>query len=226
VIRICFPGAPHDGPSPRARPRGGGGRCRRGRHAMPPSRRPGLCGSIRLVDERDDPHRPAARGADPRIDLVDVRECGALTRASPRTARPRRRAGPVPGRGPCTPPFGPPAQLVQDFVPLQSFHVPSNQLSEDSACAAPHICRSRERTAENLKQEAEWRVREHRRKPACRIVQGCVWLRIHSPGFGTARFRQIFPARRLGISACLGTASTAPVEGFVQSEWERPSRLR
>src|SRR5574337_213321 len=51
-------------------------------------------------------------------------------------------------------------------------------------------------------------------------------LSLYVPGSGTERFRQILRARRLGISVCLGTASTAPVMGFVQREWERPSRLK
>ena len=56
--------------------------------------------------------------------------------------------------------------------------------------------------------------------------RGCALARIYSPGSGTARLRQIFRARRSGISACLGTASTARTEGLIQIGWERPSRVR
>ena len=37
--------------------------------------------------------------------------------------------------------------------------------------------------------------------------------------------RQIFRPRRFGISVWRGTASTEPVEGFIQREWLRPSRF-
>lgn len=42
---------------------------------------------------------------------------------------------------------------------------------------------------------------------------------------GTPRPRQILRARLFGISVWRGTASTAPVPGFVQSECALPSRL-
>jgi hypothetical protein len=45
------------------------------------------------------------------------------------------------------------------------------------------------------------------------------------PTTGIPSPRQILRAKLFGISVCLGTASTAPVAGFIQSEWERPSRL-
>ena len=46
-----------------------------------------------------------------------------------------------------------------------------------------------------------------------------------TPITGAERARHILRAKRLEISLCRGTASVAPVEGFVQSECARPSRL-
>jgi hypothetical protein len=46
------------------------------------------------------------------------------------------------------------------------------------------------------------------------------------PASGSESPRQIFRARRSGISLWRGTASTAPVCGLHQREWDRPSRLR
>ena len=59
---------------------------------------------------------------------------------------------------------------------------------------------------------------ERRRAWAC--------SRYSAPTSGTERLGQILRVRPLGISMCLGTASTAPVCGLHHREWARPSRLR
>jgi len=56
---------------------------------------------------------------------------------------------------------------------------------------------------------------------ACKPVARC-----YDPIVGTDSRRQILRISDFGISVWGGTASTTPVLGFDQSEWDAPSRLR
>lgn len=76
---------------------------------------------------------------------------------------------------------------------------------------------------------SEWSRPAHRSMPRVAAARGSFAIvrqpYQREPGSGTPRLRQILLARTLGISVWRGTASTAPVAGFVQSECEPPSRL-